>query len=177
MRKTYRPLITREMVAALLVSHYTRIDPSILLGVKSDGSVAGFLMPPGGKFELDEFCPFEVCKRETWEETNLWPLRGTKVAELRILRKDLGIRLKVHVILYTQWTGRLRRRKWKKEFKSMRFFKFSEIPWGKLPPLDEKWMKEVLFRSKRIKHRRRLVHIRCGKSRKDVLSIRTRPLH
>lgn len=159
-----------ELVACFLVKRRKDTEQQLLLGYKLTGVVANLVMPPGGHIERDDLDPITASQRETFEEVNLRPKIGKKVAELRVRLDDAHQKIMVHIILFTEWTGRLKNKT--KEFKWLKFIKFSEIPWGLMPPGERSWFEEVL-----IKNKRRLVHIHCGKNRKDVISVRSRPFH
>ena len=169
MRTKDTPWKRVEMVAGLLVKNFEKKKPSLLLGLRLDGVVADLVVSPGGHIEENDMGPITACSREVKEETGLEPHNGRRVAELHVRIQKPRLKIRVHIILFTKWSGRLKNRT--SEFGWLKFIKFSEIPWNKIAPGDKGWMEDVLT-----KRKRRLVHISCGKNRKDVLSVRVRPL-
>lgn len=158
------------MVVGLHTRRQNGGELELLLGPKRTGVVAGLLMPSGGHIDSGDLGPLTACMRESGEETGLRPIFGHKVAELRVRVEGKRKKRTVHVFLFTQWTGRLKRGK-SREFKWLKFFPYSEIPWDQMPPLEKYWFDQVL-----IKRMKRIVRIRCGKNRRDVLRITTIPL-
>ncbi len=144
-------------------------EAKYLFGPKLTGSVKGCMMPVGGHvtdgdraFGSNGGYYTAMC-RESVEECGLRPINGTKVAylEINIINKNL-IR-KVTVFECTDWIGHLKRNS-TKEFEWLKFFDVSKIPWNRLPPGDECWMKSVILRHSRLE-----VRINCGTSRLDML--------
>ncbi len=164
MKTAHKPWKHIHLVAGLLVKHHHSTDPSMLLGLRTSGVVGDLVMPVGGHLEENDLGIITGCKREIKEEAALVPLNGMRVAQLRV--KIIASRTKfiVDMILFTEWTGHLKNKSG--EFHWLKFLKFSAFPWDKMPG-EKQWYTDVL-----LKHKRRLVHITCGKNRGDVLSVR-----
>jgi 8-oxo-dGTP pyrophosphatase MutT (NUDIX family) len=125
-------------------------------------------MPPGGHIENRDRSPIAASRREAFEETDLRVRKGQRVAELRVRIDSTRTKVRVQIIKFTEWTGRFKNKSG--EFKWLEFIQFSKIPW-KLMPGERQWYEDVVMKGKR-----RLVHIHCGTDRKDVISVRSRPL-
>lgn len=155
-----------EIIGAVVIL-FVR-DSTVLLGLKTNGPVAGWVMPPGGHIEKDDQGPISAGHREGFEETNLKALSSGKVAELHIEFPEQKRKVLVHVTLCKSWTGRLRNKKGS-GFEWLRFIPFSEIPWEDMPTREDTWMNKVLR-----EHKKCIVWITCGKDRKDVIRVTTR---
>ena len=159
-----------EVVVILFIKKRSGFKTEVAIGLKTNGTVEGYVVPMGGHIEKTDLGYVTAGHREGFEEGNLRALSSYKVAELRVTVKEKRRKIIVHVTKCTQWTGRLRKKG--PEFKWLRFVPLSQIPWKEVPEGEEKWMKRVLLKNKRC-----LVTIRCGKNRKDVQNVRTRPWH
>lgn len=168
MRTKKRMWKHKRQVASFLLRHTKGKEPQLLLGLKLRGVVAGLVMPPGGHIEKQDRSPIAASRREAFEETDLRVRKGQRVAELRVRIDGTRTKVRVQIIKSTRWTGRLKNKSG--EFKWLKFLEFSKIPWG-LMPGERRWYEDVV-----VKGKRRLVHIHCGTDRKDVLSVRSRPL-
>lgn len=162
-----------KIVMALLVRPENGKGAEVLLGMKGSGNVAGYVVPPGGHVDKSDRSRLHAVRRETREETPYIVIgRGLRVAELRIrikAKRELRI---VHVIKFRRWRKRSPRSTFdKEEFRWMRFFPLAKVPWKKLIPRDEEWLREVLLERKRL-----LVRIHCGRDRLDVRRVTPSPL-
>ncbi len=158
-------------VATLIRRHEKpQAEPSWVMGPKRNGSTKGRIMLVGGKIKPREFKKhgfdhgrYIANKREAQEESRLRLLSAILVAVLHVRiweKREIHI---VYVYESSRWTGRLRTEK-SKEFKWLRFFPTSRIPWKRLPCGDIEWMKKVILEGRRCK-----VWTHCGKDRCDLL--------
>jgi 8-oxo-dGTP diphosphatase len=131
----------------------------VLLGQILGGTIAGFLTPPGGKVEKGETT--KLCAiRELREEAGLKALEINEVAKvkIRIIGKSRTVTL--HVFVCKSFTGRVRRLE--REFSYLKWFNTKTIPYHKMPPGDEGWMKRV------ISGERLEMNMLCGNDRLDL---------
>ncbi len=153
-------------VVVLFVRNEPGKEPELLLGPKTNGTVRGMIMPPGGHVEDSDIDHISAGHREGFEECGLVAVSSRKVAELRIRVLDKHRKVIVHANLCTRWTGQLQNKG--SEFKWLRFIPYSEIPWDKLPPGEDAWLRRILFQKKKS-----LVRITCKKNRRDLVKITT----
>ena len=168
-KKVATSWVTIRQAVALIVKASDRGEMSLLLGPKTNGIVAGHMVPTGGHIEDTDLDAAETCERETKAEAGLRISGGVRVAELRVRIQNKKKKVIVQIFLYNGCSGRLKPDKL--EFKWLKFYPFSEIPWKELVPGDEPWIRKVLLEGKR-----RLVTINCGRDRNDVRSVRMYPL-
>lgn len=159
---------TSHAVVVLCVREIPGQEKAVAMGLKTDGSVKGWVMPPGGRIEECDNGPISAGHREVKEEVNLSTHGSSKVAEIRVSIQDKKIRVIVHVTMCTRWYGTLRNRKGS-GLEWVKFIPFSQIPWDSIPTREKEWMELVLFGNKKC-----IVWITCGKDRKDVRHVTTR---
>lgn len=136
----------------------------VLLGQILGGTIAGFLTPPGGKVDKSDKNIKAAAIRELHEETHFRAKEMHEVATVKIKITGKRRTLVVHLFKCKSWTGRLRREK--REFSYLKFFTISKIPWEKMAPGDEEWMKRLL----KGEHLR--VDVLCGEKRTDLREIK-----
>ncbi len=164
-----KPWEHHKQVLVFFIKH-DKGRKSVLLGTKKDNSFfKEAIVAPGGKIEKDDLGKISAAWREGWQEAGLRGKNARSIARLNITIWWARRKITVHVVKCTNWSGRLRVNL--EEFKNLSFIPFDKIPWDRLVPGDEKWMKEVLLKGKC-----RQVRILCGESRHKLLSITTRPL-
>ncbi len=154
----------RELTASLLLK-----EKQILLGMKIDGALAGFLNMPGGHMEESDEGPISGSIRECKEETNLKCIGGRIVAILSIWRKKEKKHITVYVVYHPQYEGRLKRDP--KEFSELKWFPVANIPYDKMAPGDDVWLSKLLKKMKRPLSKPLRVCIRCGEDRRDVQKV------
>jgi 8-oxo-dGTP pyrophosphatase MutT (NUDIX family) len=143
-------------------------EGEVLLGEKINGSVSGWVMPPGGHVEDFDIGFTSAGHREGFEETGLKALGSYEIAQIRVRIKSKRRTITVHVISCYDWAGNLKNKS--KEFKWLKFIPISKIPWEKFPKGEEVWFKRALNGKKS------LVTTLCGKNRKDIITTRTRTM-
>ncbi|MEK7184519.1 MAG: NUDIX domain-containing protein, partial [Patescibacteria group bacterium] len=80
----------------------------VLMGLKKDGSLAGYVNFPGGHIEATDDDYFSASERECREETGFITKDGKLLAEIHIWRKTEKKHVIVYVILSQKFTGKLR---------------------------------------------------------------------
>ncbi len=139
-------------------------EHKVLLGQIRNGSITGFLTPPGGKVEKSDKNIRSSAIRELYEETRLKAREIHEVAkvEIKILGKQRTVIL--HVFVCKSFTGVLRRLE--QEFTYLKWFPVNRVPYDLMAPGDEEWVKRVL-RGERLS-----VNLLCGRDRLDLCEIR-----
>ena len=93
------------------------------------------------------------------------------VANLEIAILGKRQLLSIDVVIFTNWTGELRSNA---EFSQLQFYPFHRIPWKRVLPGDEKWMRKI-FQNPDPQPLK--VRMRCGSDRLDLKEITMEPLH
>lgn len=136
-----------EMMMSLLIRP-GKNEEEILIGLKLNGPMKGYVLPPGGKIENGETRSAGAF-RETKDESHLQVTGGATVARLHRITLNPRMKKVVHLIRYRKWKGRLSH--CRREFRWLRFVPFSKIPWEEFPPKDVDWMKKVILEDKKLK--------------------------
>jgi 8-oxo-dGTP pyrophosphatase MutT (NUDIX family) len=159
---------TTHAVVVLCVRRISGKEDAVAMGLKTNGPVEGWVVPPGGRIEAYDSGPISAGHREVKEEVNLNTHGSSKVAEIRVSIHGKRIKVIVHVTMCTRWFGDLKNKR-DSGFEWVKFVPFSKIPWDSIPTGEKKWMELVLFEGKKC-----VVWITCGKDRKDVRRVATR---
>ncbi len=140
----------------------------VLLGQILGGTIAGFVTPPGGKVEKSDKNIKDAAARELAEETNLKARQIHQVAEVRIRISGKRKTVILNVFVCKSWSGRLRRES--REFSYLKWFNISRIPYHKMAPGDEEWVRRIL-RGERLD-----VDVICHNDRCDLREIKIKIL-
>lgn len=143
-------------------------EGKLLLGKIEGGTIAGFVTPPGGKFERCKDASIEEsARRELKEETGLHAEKMIRIGQvaIKIIKKRKILYL--NVFKCKSYTGRLKI--CKREFSWMKFYPIGRVPWDKFAPGDRSWMEEIIANCRKIK-----ASIVCDKNRKDLKEIHIR---
>lgn len=146
---------------------------SILLGLKRRGYGAGCLMPTGGHYEeVDRKNPVSAAQREGGEESGLHGRSNMVVAKIVVTIVGKNKKLFIDVVVFTDWSGKIKDLGPDDEFEpgTLKFYKYTEIPWDLMLPGEKEWMDKVF-----LKHEPCLVEILCGIGRHDVINTRLLP--
>ena len=139
-------------------------EHKVLLGQIRNGSITGFLTPPGGKVEKSDKNIRSSAIRELYEETRLKARQINEFAQVKITILGQSKTLYLHVFVCKSFSGVLRRLE--REFTYLKWFPINKVPYEKMAPGDEEWVKRVL-RGERLS-----VDLLCGRDRRDLSEIR-----
>ena len=148
-------------VSRQVVVIYQRMkDAAVLMGPKTRKIGKGRWMLPGGKNCKKEE-PISAARREGRQETGLKIYGLYYKGQVRVSISKTGELRVIDLFLANQWTGTL---KPNKEFSYLQFRSIAKIPWYRMLPWDEAWLRPILENSEwKVK-----VHIQCGADRNDV---------
>jgi len=118
----------------------------ILLALKMKKIAAGFLNGYGGGIEKVDISTVQAARRELLEEGRLIvPTTGLRKMAIidfhNITEKGEEFTCRVHVFLLTEWRGEP---KSTAEMRDPAWYAYEDIPYGKMAPADESWLKKVL---------------------------------
>lgn len=155
-------------VICLIEAHYDdgeiyRGVDSYLYGPKQKGFGRGFMMPPGGKYEIEDHGnAILTAQRECLQETGLHVFGGEIVGKMVVTINDKNQRLHIKIVKFSRWVGE--KVTPNNEFKWLDFLPLPALLNENLLPCDADWLQRVLIEKKPTE-----VHMICGENRANVL--------